>query len=58
MKKLIYGSLFLALVGIGVIGCKKETSVSHKDSSLNSLLSLKSSPLEIPIYTNWEEVFD
>lgn len=24
MKKLIYGTLFLALVGIGVVGCKKE----------------------------------
>jgi hypothetical protein len=24
MKKLIYGTLFLAFVGIGVIGCKKE----------------------------------
>jgi len=25
MKKLIYGSLFLAIVGIGIVGCKKET---------------------------------
>jgi len=27
MKKLIYGSLFLALVGIGIVGCKKENSI-------------------------------
>jgi hypothetical protein len=25
MKKLIYGTLFLALVGIGLVGCKKDT---------------------------------
>ncbi len=25
MKKLIYGSLFLAILGIGIVGCKKET---------------------------------
>ncbi len=25
MKKLIYGSLFLAIIGIGIVGCKKET---------------------------------
>lgn len=24
MKKLIYGGLFLALIGIGLVGCKKE----------------------------------
>lgn len=28
MKKLIYGTLFLALVGIGVVGCKKENSLT------------------------------
>lgn len=28
MKKIIYGSLFLALVGIGIVGCKKETATS------------------------------
>lgn len=28
MKKIIYGSLFLALVGIGIVGCKKETATN------------------------------
>jgi hypothetical protein len=34
MKKLIYGTLFLALVGIGIIGCKKE--ISSKQETNNS----------------------
>jgi hypothetical protein len=38
MKKLIYGTLFLALVGIGVVGCKKEVS------SLNTTSENVSSP--------------
>jgi hypothetical protein len=42
MKKLIYGTLFLALVGIGVVGCqkkdvqKKETINFDKDYNLKS----------------------
>lgn len=34
MKKLIYGTLFLALVGIGVVGCKKN-QVQNGRSNLN-----------------------
>jgi len=35
MKKLIYGTLFLALVGIGVVGCKKENG--KFDNSLDNM---------------------
>ena len=35
MKKLIYGGLFLALVGIFFVGCKKQ-EVVLKDTSLTS----------------------
>lgn len=34
MKKLIYGTLFLALVGIGVVGCKKDNSITNIDSKM------------------------
>jgi len=38
MKKLIYGSLFLALVGIGFIGCKKQNPIAdQKESNLKSI---------------------
>jgi len=33
MKKLIYGTLFLTLVGIGFVGCKKETIKTSSESS-------------------------
>ncbi len=33
MKKLIYGSLFLAIVGIGIVGCKKENVNPVKNTS-------------------------
>lgn len=32
MKKLVYGSLFLVLVGIGFSGCKKEEMVNMSNS--------------------------
>jgi hypothetical protein len=33
MKKLVFGGLFLALIGIGVVGCKKENSQIHDYSN-------------------------
>lgn len=33
MKKLIYGTLFLAMVGIGIIGCKKEFASNQQKSN-------------------------
>ena len=38
MKKLIYGGLCLALVGIGFISCKKETTVSETKKSVNQVI--------------------
>src|SRR5690554_3021417 len=46
MKKLIYGSLFLALVGIGVVGCKKENSI------LPSTIPVTPNTYEIEIISN------
>jgi hypothetical protein len=48
MKKLIYGTLFLALVGIGLVGCKKENivnseSVSNQSKTANVSMVSKSS---------------
>lgn len=36
MKKLIYGGLFFALVGIGIVGCKKEISTKSDSATVNS----------------------
>jgi hypothetical protein len=33
MKKLIYGTLFLALLGIGIAGCKKESITPQNPAS-------------------------
>lgn len=44
MKKLIYGTLFLALVGIGVVGCKKELPKNSLKEQINS----KTSSLNFP----------
>jgi hypothetical protein len=33
MKKLIYGTAFLAIVGIGIIGCEKEIDTSQQKSN-------------------------
>ena len=31
MKKLVFGGLFLALVGIGFVGCKKENNLNNSN---------------------------
>ena len=36
MKKLIYGSLFLALVGMGMVGCKKENVQQNENRSTSN----------------------
>ncbi|WKU18566.1 hypothetical protein [Advenella alkanexedens] len=36
MKKVIFGTLFLGLIGLSIIGCKKEIN-QNKDDSLNHL---------------------
>jgi hypothetical protein len=36
MKKLIYGSLFLAIVGIGIVGCEKETIIRSNQTTYNN----------------------
>jgi hypothetical protein len=33
MKKLIYGTLFLGLIGFGIIGCEKEVNGSKNSQS-------------------------
>ena len=33
MKKLIYGTLFLALVGIGIVGCRKDKNMAPQSTS-------------------------
>lgn len=35
MKKLFYGTLFLALIGIGIVGCKKEIIQNSNESAIN-----------------------
>lgn len=52
MKKLVYGSLFLALVGIGVVGCKKNQI--EKPAQVNE--NLKNSNISIPTYQNFDEL--
>jgi hypothetical protein len=48
MKKLIYGSLFLALVGIGVVGCKKnEVTENRPLTSSESSTNLAISTVEL-----------
>ena len=37
MKKLIYGTLFLALVGIGFVGCKKENKLPLSETNKNEI---------------------
>jgi len=50
MKKLIYGTLFLALVGIGVSGCKKEIT----NNTPNAVL--KNSIENIPTFQSHEDL--
>jgi hypothetical protein len=59
MKKLIYGTLFLALVGISLVGCKKEFSTNTSQSA-----SAKTFTVNVPftkngdvlIFQSWEDV--
>lgn len=61
MKKLIYGSLFLALVGIGVVGCKKETvskdsrEITPEFEASKNLVSFKSIESYENFIDNYEE---
>lgn len=50
MKKLVYGSLFLALTGIGMIGCKKEIFQGRNNSPTNSDYNTKSGIGVAPLY--------
>ena len=42
MKKLIYGTLFLTLVGIGIFGCKKAESKMQQNTKLSKSPNVKS----------------
>lgn len=37
MKKLIYGGLFLAIVGIGFVGCKKDNVIRNANNEQKNL---------------------
>lgn len=41
MKKVFYGTLFLALVGIGVVGCKKTDLSKNEENVSTSILTAK-----------------
>lgn len=53
MKKLIYGTLFLALVGIGFTSCEKE---NLSNSVINSEVNITNN--NIPTFDNMEEVHE
>ncbi len=61
MKKLIYGSLFLALVGISIVGCKKEAvtkdsrEITPEFEASNNLVSFKSIESYENFIDNYEE---
>ncbi len=57
MKKLIYGSLFLAILGIGIVGCKKKnlTEITKRDETRNIVYSLDRIP-NIPNEQNVAEL--
>lgn len=61
MKKLIYKSLFLAIVGIGVVGCKKETitqdsrEITPEFEASKNLVSFKSIESYENFINNYEE---
>jgi hypothetical protein len=61
MEKLIYGGLLLALVGIGVIGCKKETitqdsrEITPEFEASKNLVSFKSIESYENFIDNYEE---
>jgi hypothetical protein len=54
MKKLTYGALFLAILGVGIVGCKKEqlTLDSSVNNKVSNELMLKSIGSEIPLISN------
>lgn len=61
MKKLIYGGVLLATVGLGSLGCKKISEPDLRDNP-TSKMSLKSSNLNFEIKSNllvfnsWEDI--
>lgn len=58
MKKLIYGVLSLAIVGIGVVGCKKEKFKNPMENSLKSGSS-NSSFYEkegVLVFNSWDDI--
>jgi hypothetical protein len=46
MKKIIYGSLFLALVGIGIVGCMKTNEANSLDNKKKRISQFKSIGIE------------
>ncbi len=52
MKKLIYRVLFLSIVGIGIVGCKKEIPPISSKESNQSLISKSQSPASTYQVTN------
>lgn len=58
MKKLINGTLFLALVGVVVMGCKKEASLPNSTEN-NGLISKNNitSSNGILIFGSWDDAF-
>ncbi len=57
MKKLIYGTLFLALVGIGVVSCEKEEVKidTYEMTSTAELNEFQKSLIVIGFYFTWDE---
>ncbi len=55
MKKLIYGTLFLAIVGVGVVACKK----ANINSATSNESKLENSPTDdIRVYKNSDAFYD
>ena len=56
MKKLIYGGLFLALLGIGIVGCKKEEVTNQQNANNSSNKIAKSTdPTGLPSEVEYED---
>jgi hypothetical protein len=62
MKKLIYGGLFLAVVGIGVVGCKKVIQTSPENLINTVAYNTNASEVyfekkgDVLVFENWEDV--
>lgn len=54
LKKGILGILFLGLIGLGVIGCKKENIKQHSPLFQNNIL--KSGTSNIPYFRDFNEL--